>query len=751
MKSVNILTRKLKFSGVSKSRRNLLTTRKMNFFGVSKSRKDLLTTKKKGQLTLFMIIGLVILMLFLAMFYLISSIKESRLEKEARQTTESILATTTIQFFVSDCLKDLVEEGLLIIGRQGGYFYENQPGYEFPIAPNVYFEEDNVSYLIHPREGFYNVWWPCSSVHALNEPAYCRFSTETTDPNDIYPFGFSDPVLPSLRADRFSIKSQLSKYIEKDIRECANFTLLEQNFPGYNFSGGEIEVDINFGRTVAVFVTFPITMQFQDYEPIIDIQKFKAEIPVRFLKIYNLVEKLITKEAYVLNSVLMNESIVLLEDSPEIRLTMIENGFEDIFIVNDSFSKIDGKNYIFQFARKNRPPVLNYISRSPSYLYDINDKGKDIYDYLVIPGVYGLNEIVASIDATDPDEDFVYYSTESDEPEFSLTDIAPLSTFVINDSFIGYHNVTVIATDQDESDKQTVRLLVDRPLKPNATFYNPYGNSFYSIEDPFFFNATISEESLDPFADYIYMWFEYGGTYELETEHPCIIIPTGEECSEAQINIEDITGYAELPGTVSLKADLYYTELSQKEFADFKITKKQCVPYRADSDPYPYHTTADPFMANHSCCLGDINNPETWKLADTNVVCHEDFICVGAVGLKKRIRQVHCSGDRGNICDGSPPRYTDSDMCGCNAAEGGSCDGVKAFGLKNGEGWCYGNEGCEEFCESAVVDTNRNTQLDQGDACGCGDFDSTYKCDENFDGIFNGDCTIIGSCTEVFG
>jgi hypothetical protein len=364
-----------------------------------------------------------------------------------------------------------------------------------------------------------------------------------------------------------------------------------------------------------------------------------------------------------------------------------------------------------------------------------------------------LNRIDVIISAIDPDEDYVYYSSESNVPEFSLPDLTPLSVFIINGSFIGYHNITIIATDQEESDKQVLRLLVDRIIEPNATLSNPYGNSFYSREDPFFLNATKSKNSLDQYADYLFTWFDYdpninpNGTFLIETEHYCVAVQTGEECSEAQIDIETITDYTNVPEDfLILKVDLFYTELSQKELTEFNLIEKECIPYRADSDPYPYHTTENPFMANHSCCLGNINNPETWQLASTNVVCHEEPTCFGVTtGLKKRLRQIHCSGERGNICNGHVG-YADSDICGCNEAAA-ECDNVKAYRLKNGQGWCYGNEGCKKFCDSAVVD-NGNGIVDSGDSCGClgksGD-----KCDENFDGSFDGECTLIGSCTEV--
>ncbi len=707
-------------------------------------------TKKKGQISLFMVIGVIILIMFILIFYLVSSITESRVEREVRRTTSSVLTSNTMQYYVSDCLKDILKEGLITLGKQGGYFYENQSGYEFKNRelPRIGYEDANISYLIFPKGGFYNVWWPCSSSSKF-KPSYCRFSTEAFDSDTRYGVGFSKRTLPRLATEKFSIKSQLETYIATEVQQCVNLSELESHFPGYNLTSGKIDMDIIFGVfSVNVELSYPIKMRFQDYEPILEFYRFKAEVPIRFAKIYDLVDTFLDKETFFLNSIPEDEAISLLQYSPEIKFTKKEQGFNDVFIINDSFSMIDGKEYVFQFARKNRPPVLNYISRSPSYLYDESDSSKDIYDYLAVP-VSGLKEVYVAANATDADEDRVIYFSQSNT--ISMNQAADnIFNYTVSETDIGYHNITIIATDGEiqDLDRQKMRLLVDRILEPKTNLINFYGGAVYSKEDPFFLNATSTNETLDPFATYTFVWYDDVSTagiiggFILRTNSSCTVLPTGEDCSNYEFNIENMTDYEYLmlgTGTLNLNTNLIYTELSQMNDKIFSIERKDCVPYRnPNSAAYPYNIT-DAFFSDHTCCSGEMNNSNTWQLAGTNVICHEEYTCTGVTGPKKKTRQRHCSGNRGNICDGNWTFGAISDICGCGDSAT-ACNNVKANDFANGV-WCYGDlEGCGTACTigifSEAVDTDNNGIADD---CGClGNVGA--PCDGDFNGDFEGNC-----------
>jgi hypothetical protein len=152
------------------------------------------------------------------------------------------------------------------------------------------------------------------------------------------------------------------------------------------------------------------------------------------------------------------------------------------------------------------------------------------------------------------------------------------------------------------------------------------------------------------------------------------------------------------PWPLSLSIDLYYSEISQQNSTVFQIERKQCIPYKSDIPPYPYNNI-DPantsvFFGDHSCCLGNISNPDTWQLADNNTICYSRVGCSVNRYLMQEITQ-YCSGNRGNICDGNKIGVT---RC-CNANDCSDCQAnprcEKPFGPAVGGGYCYGTEGCE--------------------------------------------------------
>jgi len=106
----------------------------------------------------------------------------------------------------------------------------------------------------------------------------------------------------------------------------------------------------------------------------------------------------------------------------------------DLLTLEDSQSSVDGKPYIFKFARSNRRPVLNYI--------------EDIFLYT--SQKYTLTPI-----ANDADEDFITYTYSGDAtlPTFSF----PLS---------GYYNITVTARDNSLEDFQHINISI-MPSKMN--------------------------------------------------------------------------------------------------------------------------------------------------------------------------------------------------------------------------------------------------------------------------------------------
>ena len=82
----------------------------------------------KGQITLFMLIGIVMAAAAFLVFHIVQIQTKMQLESKADEITQQLLKTTALEEYVSLCLKDSAEKGLVLLGSQGGVIYKSQNG-----------------------------------------------------------------------------------------------------------------------------------------------------------------------------------------------------------------------------------------------------------------------------------------------------------------------------------------------------------------------------------------------------------------------------------------------------------------------------------------------------------------------------------------------------------------------------------------------------------------------------------------------
>jgi hypothetical protein len=116
------------------------------------------------------------------------------------------------------------------------------------------------------------------------------------------------------------------------------------------------------------------------------------------------------------------------------------------------------------------------------------------------------------------------------------------------------------------------------------------------------------------------------------------------------------------------------------------------LPHRSNAPPYPYNNldsaldkyvgvNPDPFMGDHSCCLGDPDgNSAEWQIAPAGTICYEQ-IEYGALtssnDVYKRGSVWRCDGLRGNICAGEKEDLPQElvEVCPDTGGPDGICQG----------------------------------------------------------------------------
>ncbi|MEK6809677.1 MAG: hypothetical protein AABY40_03310 [Nanoarchaeota archaeon] len=81
---------------------------------------------KRGQVTIFLVIGIVILLLAALFFYLFGRITEAPLQVEQEEAVKYLGVAGTVQSFVEKCIKDTLDPAVYLLAVQGGVIYPKE-------------------------------------------------------------------------------------------------------------------------------------------------------------------------------------------------------------------------------------------------------------------------------------------------------------------------------------------------------------------------------------------------------------------------------------------------------------------------------------------------------------------------------------------------------------------------------------------------------------------------------------------------
>lgn len=81
---------------------------------------------KRGQVTIFLVIGIIILLLSAGFFFIFSKIKTAPLEVEAKEAQKIPGVRGTLQAFVENCIKETIDPAIYLLAIQGGVIYPEE-------------------------------------------------------------------------------------------------------------------------------------------------------------------------------------------------------------------------------------------------------------------------------------------------------------------------------------------------------------------------------------------------------------------------------------------------------------------------------------------------------------------------------------------------------------------------------------------------------------------------------------------------
>ncbi len=608
-----------------------------------------------GQVTIFIILGLILLFAAVFVIQLTKEVRTGELEKEREGVIGQTFRKEALRIYVEGCLTLALEEGLELIGKQGGRIWKDQGGRtEFISGETGIDFGDKVSYAITHKDYLYDGQYPCEGGE---EPDFCKYQYPNSSILIGYPVKFG-----GLGLSTKIIEDDLKRFLINKTIGCVVEDLIEKQrlSPALEVSTENLKAEVDIlNEGIKVKVEYPLTLGLGG-EEFFHLAEFSFLYPSEFKK---LLEAAITSPLSLdwsfvdfdyndgslrVDSFVSGEQSIPMRKSEYESLgidfqgpTDLDNG-DDLFIFNVGLGVLKTKPYTFQFVRQNRPPALDYIER--------NYCDEEGYDYLVIleDDDMGTVNIKLSSDigsqdtflALDPDEDtsvsFSFSNYEHDLLSQPLFNILPVGrNFIISprETQIGWHNLTVTAKDGDGAeDKQKVRILVDRSIKPDVSLdmpYNvldrlgdqavkPYKEIFYSgiypisNEDPVFLKIKLPENSsAGEIPSSVNVTYNDQGLFDLTGgytssagEEQCFNLPWDFE-KEGSCNIIDYTldefknwpNNFDVPpldtsGTLGLNFAISYCgKEEQEENTEIMVNVQQCIPHRNATNPwaFPYH------------------------------------------------------------------------------------------------------------------------------------------------------------------
>ncbi|MBL7055168.1 hypothetical protein ISS05_05415 [Candidatus Woesearchaeota archaeon] len=205
---------------------------------------------KKSQVTVFIVVGLLILVTISLVFYLNSRAGKSDSEREALEEQPEFAGQTQLKDYVDGCIRPAVLQGLEIMRLQGGYV--NIPSHvkTMPVK-----DKEN------------------KQVKIVDDSK--RVVVDVNGPGNEVPYWILKDTLavPSLSF----MENEIEMYVTEEVGKCVNDfkPFREQN---YEVVYGDITTNVDMEKAVIVSINLPITLEKDNLK--IDEENFVYTVPV---------------------------------------------------------------------------------------------------------------------------------------------------------------------------------------------------------------------------------------------------------------------------------------------------------------------------------------------------------------------------------------------------------------------------------------------------------------------------------------
>jgi len=227
---------------------------------------------KRGQVTVFIIIGIVMVFLFAGVVYIVNTTTEEMISTEGEPVIAEVpLEFAPIQSYTENCLGITAKRGLTILGQQGGYIDAELLG----------------EYLENK---------PTDSVGINMEPVKVPYWHYNAEPDKSTKVVFAS-WKPELKGnDPFSIEMQLSRYIKENLGNCLrNYEAFDEQ--GFEVEQGEVNVEVLIDdEKIGFWLKMPLEVKKASSSK--DLNQFYVKYPLKLKHMYEVAQKITEAEQH---------------------------------------------------------------------------------------------------------------------------------------------------------------------------------------------------------------------------------------------------------------------------------------------------------------------------------------------------------------------------------------------------------------------------------------------------------------------
>ncbi len=372
----------------------------------------------KGQLSLFMLLGVIVLFI-VGILYLVT-------DSSGNRSVASSSQFVPVQELVTGCMQKVAEDGLGLLLHQNGYIFISQGGPE----PDPSLVNEGIIFLNYRGYIVFVAITPLASFPPT-PPTYSAIVP--LYPSEFFPYldaAHSTPEFPEgpfgtvnmrpLQEGQSSWAYQLETYLDNKLLDCIHPLDLPSVFPGLVFESGVPESRVIIGlQSVTVDTTYPLAVKSTTKKEEKAFSSFSVDISARLARLYDFVgDRLETESrnfAYDIDS--------SLNDANGFKINVYYGvvGGADVIEFVDENNYIAGQRVVFWAARLNRVPALRHIQQitlppgvSTLQASDINPVGYDLdedsltFSYFpLLP--YTLTSTSATVRVNVSDGEFIDY------------------------------------------------------------------------------------------------------------------------------------------------------------------------------------------------------------------------------------------------------------------------------------------------------------------------------------------------------